>query len=114
LRGVRYPKRLINSIASDPHNPIRFIDDQRHAIALVSRDFPVHEEILQFLLAVEPDRAKSVAGTPIADGPTAPAQVAAHQRDRPVARYCTLRYRTLGDWRSRFCRNGPARSLPQG
>src|SRR6266508_4851917 len=49
LRGVRYPKRLVNSVARDPHNPIGRIDHQRHRIAIAARDFAVHEKILHFL-----------------------------------------------------------------
>src|SRR5262245_12882993 len=61
LRGVHNPKALVNRVAGHPDNPIRIVDDQRHGVAPLARDLPVHEEILQLLAAAEPEGPKPVA-----------------------------------------------------
>jgi acid phosphatase (class A) len=55
LRGVRYPKRLVNSVARDPDDPIGCIDHQRHRVAIAPCHFAIHEKVLQFLPAGQPD-----------------------------------------------------------
>ena len=52
-------------MSSDPNDPIRLIHDERNPIADVPCNFPIHEEVLQFLLSVEAERPKSVARTPV-------------------------------------------------
>src|SRR4051795_1158603 len=68
LRGVGYPKSLVDSEPRNPHDPIAGVDDQGDRIAPFSRHFPVHEVVLQLLLAVEPDRPEPVAGATVPDG----------------------------------------------
>src|SRR5436309_14016240 len=48
LRGVRYPTRLVNSMARDPHDSIGRIDHQPHPVRAPSHDLPVHDRTLQF------------------------------------------------------------------
>jgi hypothetical protein len=78
LPGVCYLKRLVNSEARDPHNPIGFVDHNRHAIAVVSAHFSIHEQVLQFLPPAEPGRVKSIARPPISYGENPVAQVPAN------------------------------------
>jgi len=80
LPGVGYLKRLVNSEARDPHDPIGSIDDNRHAIAVVSAHFSIDEQILQFLPPAQPGRVKSIPRAAISYGQTSMAQVAANDR----------------------------------
>src|SRR3954467_1591817 len=93
LRGVGYPKSLVDSEPGDPHNSIAVVDDQRDGVPPFPRHFPVYKVVLQLLLSVETDRPEPVAGATIADGEAAIAQIAANLRDvRPLhrAHNCTL------------------------
>jgi hypothetical protein len=89
LRGVGNPKSLVNSVTRDPYNPVICVDDNRHRVAPVARDFQIHEEVLQFLPATEADRLKPVAGAARADAEARAAQIASHRGHRAVARNCT-------------------------
>jgi hypothetical protein len=91
LRSVSYPKRLIDTVPSNPHNPIRLVNDQRHAIALVPRHLSVHKKILQFLLSIETEGPEPVARAPIADRQWTPPGVPPDNGRRPIARDCTKR-----------------------
>src|SRR5258706_1235820 len=94
LRGVRYPKRLVNSVARHPNNPVRRVDHQGHRVAIAPCHFAIHEKILQFLPAAEPDRRKTVAWTPISHAQRSQAEVAADNRraglDAAAAHDCTV------------------------
>src|SRR4051812_1191234 len=106
LRGVGYPKSLVNSVSGDPHNPIGFVDHQRDGVAGGSRDFSIHEVVLQLLAPVQPHRVKPVAGTTISYGQTSAAEVAPDEgqiRADAFAHHCT---------RSDFRRDRPARIGP--
>src|SRR3954452_4460879 len=81
LRGVGYPKSRVDSEPRNPHDPIAFVDDQRHPIAPFARHFPVHEVVLQLLLPVEPDGAETVARAAVPDSQRAIAQVSSDLRD---------------------------------
>src|SRR5262245_42070182 len=78
LRGVHNPKALVNRVAGHPDNPVRIVDDQRHRVAAVAGHFPIHEEVLQLLAPVEPERLKPVSRPPEPDAKRA---VHAVQRD---------------------------------
>ena len=92
MRGVGYPKRLVNSVSGDPHNPIHFVDDDRNRVAHVARHFPVDEKILELLAAIEPNRPKTVSGTAISYGQTSRAEVPANQRNSTAT--CSVRSAT--------------------
>jgi hypothetical protein len=81
LRGVGYPKRLVNSVSGHPHNSIHFVDDNRHRVARRARHLPIHEKVLELFAAIQPDRSKSVAGAPISYGQTSRKEVPANKRD---------------------------------
>jgi hypothetical protein len=89
LRGVSYPKRLIDTVPGDPNDPIRLVNNQRHAIALVPRHLSVHKKVLQFLLSIETERPEPVARAPIADRQWTPPGVPPDNGRRPIARDCT-------------------------
>jgi hypothetical protein len=94
LRGVRYPKNLVNSIAGHPHNPIVFVDNQRDLVALSTRDFQIDEKVLELFPAAQSDGPKTVSGPSISYGQTSTAEVAANPRQMTVttaAHDCTLR-----------------------
>jgi len=89
LRGVRYAKRLVERVAGHPHNPVVFIDDQRHAITILSGDFPIDEKVLQLLPSAKPDGAETVAWAAMAHGQAAWAELSTNTRHRAIARNCT-------------------------
>jgi hypothetical protein len=89
LRGIRYAKRLVNSVSGDPHDPVGIVDNNRHRVAHVSRDLPIDEKVLQLLASAEADRLKSVAGTTISYGQTSVDEVAPDCGDGAVAHGCT-------------------------
>jgi hypothetical protein len=68
LRGVSYPKRLVDTVPGYPDDPVEIVHDQGHTVAQAAGDFAIHEEVLQLLLAVEPERPETVPGAPIPDG----------------------------------------------
>jgi len=80
LRGVGYPKRLVNSVSRHPHNPIGVVYHEWYCITLATRDFLVHEKVLELLAAAEPNRTKTVTRAAISYGQTSFEQVAAHAR----------------------------------
>jgi hypothetical protein len=81
LRGVGYPKSLVNFVSRHPHNPVGVVYDQWYCIPLATRDFLVHEEVLELLASAEPNRTKTVTRTAISYGQTSLEQVATHPRD---------------------------------
>jgi hypothetical protein len=83
LPGVGYLKRLINSEARDPHDPIGIIDHNRHPIAVVSAHCSIYEQVLQFLPPAQPGRVKSIARPAISYGQNPVAQVPANNGDMP-------------------------------
>ena len=50
-----------DGVAGDPDDA-GLIGDDRHAVALFSGDFGVDEDVLQFFLAAEAERAEAIAG----------------------------------------------------
>src|SRR4029077_11575791 len=54
-------------------------------IPLATRDFPVHEKVLELLAATEPNRTKTVTRAAISYGQTSLEQVATHARHRSDA-----------------------------
>jgi hypothetical protein len=67
LRGVCYPKLVVDRVAGDPNNAIARIHDQGDTVALVARHLAIDEKVLQLLLAAKPDRPEPVAWLPAAD-----------------------------------------------
>ena len=89
LRGVGNPKRLVNSMSRDPYNLVICVDDDRHRVAQIARDFEIDEEVLQFLSSGESHRLEPIASAPGADRKLRAAHIASYRRNRSVARNCT-------------------------
>jgi hypothetical protein len=81
LRGVGYPKSLVNFVSRDPHNPVRLVYHERYCIPLATRNFPVHEKVLELFAPTEPNRTKTVTRTAISYGQTSLEQIAPHAHD---------------------------------
>jgi hypothetical protein len=88
LRRVRYAKGVVDSVPGDPHNPVSFIHDKGHRVALGSSHLPIHEEILQLFAAPEANRAEPVSRTAVPYGERTSAQVAPDEREGPIAHNC--------------------------
>jgi hypothetical protein len=88
LRRVRYAKGVVDSVPGDPHNPVCFIHDKGHRVALPSSHLPIHEEILQLFAAPEANRAEPVARPAVSYAQLTLQQVAPDERERPIAHNC--------------------------
>jgi hypothetical protein len=89
LRSVRYSKRLVDFVASHPHNPVSPVDHERHAIACSTGHFSINQEVLKLLPSFEPKRAEPVSGTPISDRQRVITVIGSHNGHRTIAQSCT-------------------------
>jgi hypothetical protein len=82
LRGVGYPKLVIDGMTGHPHDPVRSVDDERNMIAVQSCDFPVNEEVLKLLSSAKAKRPKGITRPAIPHGERPPAPIAPDDRRR--------------------------------